>query len=65
MTKEEIISTSKELVSEYGKSGALDAAYDFMRESTRKKEILFWEDVTTYIERNYDDDDMTFGYWEV
>jgi len=64
MTKEEIISTSKELVSEYGKSGALDVAYEYMRESTRKKEILFWEDVTTYIERNYDDD-MTFGYWEV
>lgn len=62
MSNDEVISTSKELVSEYGKSGALDSAYEHMRQSTIKKETLFWEQVTTYIERNYDDD-MTFGYW--
>ena len=63
MKNEEIILTSKELVSEYGKSGALDAIFEHIRRLTRKKEILFWEHIKTYIEKNYDDD-MTFGYWD-
>ena len=43
--------------------GALDDCFDYIKESTRKKEILFWEDVMKYIDENFDDD-LSFGFGE-
>jgi hypothetical protein len=63
MTKKEIHFTAAELYQEYGKSGTLDVCFDYIKESTRKKEILFWEDVMKYIDENFDDD-LSFGFGE-
>lgn len=63
MDKKEIHLTAAELYHEYGKTGALDACFDFIRESTRQKEILFWEDVMKHIDENFDDD-LSFGFGE-
>jgi hypothetical protein len=63
MDKKEIHFTAAELYQEYGKSGALDTCFEYIRESTRKKEIMFWEDVMKYIDENFDDD-LSFGFGE-
>ena len=63
MDKKEIHFTAAELYQEYGKSGAFDACFDYIRESTRQKEILFWEDVMKYIDENFDDD-LSFSFGE-
>lgn len=63
MDKKEIHFTAVELYNEYGKTGALDACFDFIRESKKQKEILFWEDVMKYIDENFDDD-LSFSFGE-
>lgn len=63
MDKKEIHFTAAELYQEYGKSGALDACFDYIRESKRKKEIMFWEYVMKHIDENFDDD-LSFGFGE-
>lgn len=63
MDKKEIHLTATELYQEYGKSGALDACFEYIRESIRQKEILFWEDVMKYIDENFDDD-LSFSFGE-
>lgn len=63
MTVKEIHFTAAELYQEYGKSGALDFCYETMKNSTRRREIMFWSDVMRHIDENFDDN-LSFGVGE-
>ena len=54
MTTSEIQTTATELYQQYGKSGALDFCFVTMKECMRRRELMFWGDVTRYIEENFD-----------